>query len=221
MNAGAIDELIAQNRVVARENARLLSLVRQVFDSAPDPRFGVDEVAFALTWTKAAADAQQSLAHYLITGLPDVFTALHCGDIDVPKARVFADTLHALDPAVAQHVASLVLPVAPQKNTVQLRAMLHRRALAADPDHARKQRTQGVRERRVIVEPAPDGTARLTALGLPPERAQAAFERITAIAKAHKLSGATATMDQLRTDALLDLLEGRHIDVTPGPRRGV
>jgi hypothetical protein len=61
----------------------------------------------------------------------------------------------------------------------------------------------------------------LTAFGLPPDRAQAAFERVTAIAKARKLSGAAETMDQLRADALLDLLDGTVIDVSPGPRRGV
>ena len=111
--------------------------------------------------------------------------------------------------------------MAGEKTTAQLRAMLHRRALAADPEHARKRRAEGVRERRVIVEPAADGTARLTALGLAPQRAQAVFERVTAIAKARKLSGAAATMDQLRADAVLDLLEGTAIGVRPGPRRGV
>lgn len=221
MLAGAVEELVAQGRVVARAQAGLLELVLQVFDSAGDPRFGGDEVAFALTWTRAATDGQQNLARQLIHHLPEVFAALHAGDIDLPKARVFADTLQALDPQVASRVAGQVLPVAPRKTTAQLRAMLHRRALAADPQHARKRRAEGVRERRVVVEPAADGTATLTAFGLPPERAQAAFERVTAIAKARKLSGAAATIDQLRADALLDLLDGTHIDVTPGPRAGV
>ena len=222
MFAGAaVEELVAQGRVVARAQAGLLELVLQVADAAPDPRYAADEVAFALTWTRAAADAQEDLARQLIHGLPDVFTALRNGDIDLPKARVFADVLQTLDPIVARQVAAQVLPAASGKTTAQLRAMLHRRALAADPEHARKRRAEGVRERRVLVEPCADGTARLTAFGLAPERAHAAFERITAIAKARKLGGATATLDQLRADALLDLLDGTTIDVTPDPRRGV
>ncbi len=221
MNAGAVEAMIAQSRVVAREQARLLELILQVVDAAENARFGVDEVAFALTLTRTAADAQQDLARRLIHDLPHVFTALSDGDIDLPKARVFTDTLQTLDPPVAHHIAAQVLPVAPHKTTAQLRGMLHRRALAADPAHARKRRENGFRDRRVTVEPSPDGTARLTAFGLPPERAQAAFERITAIARARKLSGATATLDQLRTDTLLDLLDGTHLDTTPGPRRGV
>ena len=221
MDAGAVEELIGQNRVVARAQARLLELVLRVTDAAEDPRYGADEVAFALTWTRATADVQEDLARQLICGLPEVFAAFCRGDIDLPKARVFADTLQALDRGVASKVAAQVLAVAPQKTTAQLRAMLHRRALAADPAHAHNRREQGVRERRVIVEPAADGTARLTALGLAPDRAQAAFERVTAMAKARKLSGAVGTMDQLRADALLDLLDGTQIDALPGPRRGV
>src|SRR5688572_10370053 len=127
MGAGAVEELIAQGRVVARAQARLLELVLEVFDSACDPRFGVDEVSFALTWTRAATDAQESLARQLICGLPEVFACLCAGDIDLPKARVFADVLQGLDPAVAGRVAGQVLPVAPSKTTAQLRVMLHRR----------------------------------------------------------------------------------------------
>ena len=58
MSAGAVEELIAQNRVVARAHARLLELVLRVADAAPDPRYGVDEVASALTYTRAAANVQ-------------------------------------------------------------------------------------------------------------------------------------------------------------------
>ncbi|HCT75797.1 MAG TPA: HNH endonuclease, partial [Micromonosporaceae bacterium] len=96
-----------------------------------------------------------------------------------------------------------------------------RRALAADPQHARKRRERGRAERRVILEAADDGTASLSAFGLAPSRAAAAYERVTAIAKAKKLAGAAQTMDQLRADALLDLLEGVDIGASPTARRGV
>jgi hypothetical protein len=133
---------------------------------------------------------------------------LASGRIDLPKARVFADTLEDLDRSVAQQVAAQVLPVAGEKTTAQLRDRLHRRALAADPAHARKRRSRAQAERRVMLQPAPDGTATLTALGLCPARAAAAFARIGQIAKARKAGGAQETMDQLRADVLLDLLEG-------------
>src|SRR5262245_9791909 len=154
MNAGAVvDLLVEQSRVVAREQARLLSLVHQVVVASPDPRFGIDEVAFALTWSQQAAAAQHHLAVTLIDDLPEVFAALSGGHIDLPKARVFADVLELLKPDVARQVAAEVLPVAPGKTTGQLRDRLHRRALAADPAHARRRRERAVKERRVVLEP--------------------------------------------------------------------
>ncbi|GIH02936.1 hypothetical protein Rhe02_10030 [Rhizocola hellebori] len=221
MGAGAVeslvDRLVAANRAAAVAQARVLGLVLKVVNAAPDPRYGVDEVAFALSWTKRAAAAQEGLARQLVDGLPEVFAALADGYIDVPKARVFADVLENLDPVVAQQVAAQVLPVAPEKTTTQLRDRLHRRALAADPEHARKRRERARTERRVVLQPAADGTASLSALGLCPARAAAAFARIARIAKARKASGAPETMDQLRADVLLDLLEG--VDAPAG--RGV
>ncbi|HCT77408.1 MAG TPA: HNH endonuclease [Micromonosporaceae bacterium] len=216
-----VEALLEQAQRVSREQARLLTLVHQVINAAPDPRFGVDEVAFALSWTRQAAAAQEQLARQLIVDLPEVFAALAEGRIDVPKARTFADVLSVLKPEVARAVAAEVLPVAGEKTTAQLRDRLHRKALAADPSHARKRRERGITERRVILEPAIDGTATISAIGLPPHRAAAAFERITAIAKAHKLAGSPQSMDQLRTNALLDLLEGVDIGAIPTVRRGV
>src|SRR5688572_23390947 len=214
---GLVDRLVAANRAAASAQARVLGLVLEVVNAAPDPRYGVDEVAFALSWTNQAAAAQEGLARQLIDGLPEVFHALAEGRIDLPKARAFADTLEDLDPSVAQQVAGQVLPVAGEKTTAQLRDRLHRRALAADPEHARKRRERAQTERRVILQPAPDGTASLTALGLCPARAAAAFARITQMAKARRAGGAQETMDQLRADVLLDLLEG----LESPPARGV
>jgi hypothetical protein len=205
---GLVERLVTASRAAAVAQARLLELVLEVVNAAPDPRFGVDEVAFALSWTGRAAATHEALARQLIDGLPDVFGALAEGRIDLPKARVFADALEGLDRAVARRVAAQVLPLAGDRTTAQLRNRLHRRALAADPEHAQRRRKRAQKERRVILEPSPDGTATLTALGLSPVRAAAAFARISAIAKQRKACGAHASMDQLRADVLLDLLEG-------------
>lgn len=221
MTTGVVEALVRQNERVAHEQARLLALVHQVVNAAPDPRFGVDEVAFALTWTHQAAASQEQLAHQLIVDLPEVFTALSDGHIDLPKARIFAEVLGVLDGEIARRVAAEVLPVASEKTTGQVRDRLQRRALAADPQHARRRRERGQAERRVILEAADDGTASLSAFGLIPTRAAAAYERVTAIAKAKKLAGAVQTMDQLRADVLLDLLEGVDIGASPTARRGV
>jgi hypothetical protein len=61
----------------------------------------------------------------------------------------------------------------------------------------------------------------LYALCLPAVRAVAAFERVDAIARARHSSQDPRTLDQLRADTMLDLLEGVGVGVSPVHRRGV
>src|SRR5262249_37191358 len=59
------------------------------------------------------------------------------------------------------------------------------------------------------------------AFGLPVERVAAAMERLDALARAARNDGDSRTMDQLRADAFLDLLEGRYTGPPPVMRKGV
>jgi hypothetical protein len=62
----------------------------------------------------------------------------------------------------------------------------------------------------VVIEPTSDGTANLYAINLPADRAAALSHRLHSGALDLKTAGETRTMDQLRTDVFLDLLEGNH-----------
>ncbi len=55
----------------------------------------------------------------------------------------------------------------------------------------------------------PDGTAVITADGLPPDEAAAACERIDRLARAAKRAGHPGKLDQIRADVFLGLLNGR------------
>jgi hypothetical protein len=79
----------------------------------------------------------------------------------------------------------------------------------ADPGEAAKRYEGAVAERKVIAEPTVDGTANLMGLDLPPDRVRAVMGRIGELARSLKTGGETRSMDQLRADVLLDLLEGR------------
>jgi hypothetical protein len=59
-----------------------------------------------------------------------------------------------------------------------------------------------------MAEPTLDGTANLTGLDLPPDRVAAVTRRINGIARSLRGGGETRTMDQLRADVYLDLLQG-------------
>ena len=63
-------------------------------------------------------------------------------------------------------------------------------------------------ERRVIAVPTIDGTANLNGTDLPPDRVAAVTQRINKIAQSLRGNGETRTMDQLRADVYIDLLQG-------------
>ena len=174
----------------------------------------VDEIAANLTWTNTAASKQLDFAERLVEELPEVHTAMLAGHLDWPKARVLADGVTGLDPETARTITALLLPGAAKRTTGQLRARLAKLIILADPDAAQRRYRQGLKGRRVEHGHEDDGTARLTGRWLPAARAAAANSRIQAIADWLKDGGDHRTIDQIRADILLDLLQGLPV---PGP----
>jgi hypothetical protein len=184
--------------------------------------FAADEVAFVLRLPRRTAQSQVALAQDLIDRLPAVFASLDRGDICLARARVFSDELVAVaDDDLARTIVDKLLPLAPEWTASQLRARLRREVLAADPNAAKERYERAVAERRVCLEANFDTTANLSAIFLPAGRAVAAFERVDALARGRKNDGDLRTLDQLRADVLLDLLDGTDIGAKPVGRRGV
>ncbi len=218
--------LQARNRLSAHVQAELFDDLYAVsLDDEPDETamrpesptrypWAASEVAFALTWTEAAAGARLELARQLVEDLPGVLVCLRAGSIDVPKALVICELASWLeDRSAARRVVEAVIDDAPGLTTGQLRARLRRLVLAVDPQAARRRCARALRSRRVESFPNPDGTGELWGRSLPPQDAAAAWERLTAIARAARAAGDDRTMDQLRADALLDLLVGEGVAV--------
>jgi hypothetical protein len=180
----------------------------------PDEYAG-DEIRWALTLTRRAADTLLGTAYQLLERLPAVHEALRSGAIDLPKARVLAEETTALPPQTARQVVDMVLPVAGGLTTGQLRARLRKLAITADPDAATRRQRQAATQRRVEHGLDPDGTATLAGYHLPPDRAATAAARVDALARAAKHAGDPRTLDQLRADLLLDLLNGTHTTTPP------
>jgi hypothetical protein len=102
-----------------------------------------------------------------------------------------------------------------------LRDRLRRAVLRADPHGAAARTARTVGQRRVELLADRESTAGLYALCLPAARAVAAFERVDAIARARHSATDGRTLDQLRADTLLDLLEGVGVGASAVHRRGV
>ncbi|MCP4248152.1 MAG: DUF222 domain-containing protein, partial [bacterium] len=140
--------------------------------------------------------------------LPQVWTALCDGVIDVRRARVLVDcTLH-LSVAAARDVVGHFIGDAPLLTTGQVRTKLRKLCIEVDPEYAKARYQHAVEDRRVVVEATVDGTSGLYALNLPPDRVAAAKQHINRLALQARSSGDTRTIDQLRADILLDLLGG-------------
>jgi hypothetical protein len=171
------------------------------------------EIAFALRWTHTAATVRLDQARRMVEDLPTVQQALAAGDLDVPKALVLCDEVCFLDREVARRIVGRLIDKAPELTTGQLRAKLRRLVIAADPQAMAKRAKAQVTGRRVAIYQDHNNLASVAGLDLLPHRVAASYERLTTIAKAAKAAGDPRRMDELRADALLDLLIGEGIAV--------
>jgi hypothetical protein len=174
------------------------------------------EIRAALAWTRRAADAQLDLARDLVERHPRVWEVLHEGRIDLARARVLVDQTSHLDQETARQVADVALERAGGETTGQLRARMQRLVIAVDPDSARERYETRLVDRRVVIEATDAGTANLLGLDLPPADADGAMRRINRMARSAKTAEDPRTIDQIRADILLDLLNGRQ----PGQSHG-
>src|SRR5688572_14833732 len=126
----------AISRQVAHYQAELLATVFEASYCPPGDElsapartetpdeFAADEIRLALTLTRRAADTLLGDAHHLVGRIPAAHRALRTGQIDLPKARVLDAETSALPARDARHVVDLVLPVAGELTTGELRARL-------------------------------------------------------------------------------------------------
>lgn len=184
----------------------------------PD-EMALHELRPALGITRRAAELHFDVA-FSLARLPQVLEALERGVIDLPRAKVLCTETEHLTVEEAHHIVNEILGDAARLTTGQLGARLRKRCLEYDPDSARRRYHRGLEDRRVEGGQNPDGTADLLARRLPTERVAAILACLTAQAK--KLRGKDdRTMDQIRADLLLDLLEGNGHGEAPQQRGGV
>jgi len=179
-------------------------------------KFCADELAVTLSSSRRAAERMLALAHDLAARLPLTAAALAEGVIDAFKAQVIAEATRVLDDSAATVAEGLVVPHIAGKTPGQIRVLIGRAVLKADPDAARQRREEAQKDARVELWREDAGTAALCGYRLPPDEALAADHRIQARAVDLKAAGVQGTMDQLRVRAYLDILLGKEAraDVT-------
>lgn len=228
LNGHQLVEVIkARARLISHLQADLYADIAELahtpagFEDSPPERselideFVGDELAAALRLTSRAADAHLSTAFRLMR-LPSVWGALFEGRIDLPRARVLCEETAHLEDDEAADVVAAIVGEASRLTTVQLGRRLRRMVAERDPGAAKKRYDRGVRERRVESGSNPDGTAELWGRQLPADRAAAAWSRITALARSLRKMGDERSLDQIRADVFLDLLNGNPTHVSSG-----
>ena len=177
------------------------------------------EIAAALHLTRRAAESKLDLAERLRDRLPTVWKLLHDGSIDLSRARAIVHSTDHLSPDDAREVVDRVVAVAHRLTTGQIRARIQRLAMEVDSEDARRRTEKAVIDRRFIPEMTVDGTLHLMGLDLPPDEATSASNRIDLLAQRIKRDGDPRTLDQIRADVFLDLLNGRSPETPDG--RGI
>jgi uncharacterized protein DUF222 len=223
------DELVGIMRAARRvaswqahvELAAVAELVARRYDESAPPGDGESrragpgpaerasaEIAAALTLTSRSADLHVDLATGL-DGLENVAAALGRGEIDLAKATVFVDEVAPLPSVQASVVAGLHLMVAPSLTTAQLRSVLRRAVLAADPESCRSRQREARKDAMVQAWQEPSGNGAIAGRELPPGRTLLADRHVTALARSLRAAGMPGTLDQVRAEVFLALLSGQ------------
>ena len=210
--------LRAHQRMASHYQAHIYSDMAAVadaierFDGFDDPELVAEsaaaEIRVALRLTRRAADFELSFALELRDRLPKVWEALSSGDLDVRRARTINNGVGHLTVETARSVVDRIIDTAPSRTTGQLAARIRRLCIEEDPGEAKERYEQALDDRRLVLEQSVDGTAHLSGLELPPEKASAAAHRVNQIAQSLKSASESRTIDQLRADVFLDLLLG-------------
>ena len=176
----------------------------------PDVYTALD-VAAALNMTRRASEDQLADALCLHDQLSRVGEALRLGAIDVQRARVFIRQLGYLSSETIEAVLDRTIDKAADLTTGQLRARLHRIVLELDPEGLELGNEWAKEERKIVATQNPDQTSGISILGGDPASAAAAMRYINKLARRIKTKTEKRTLDQIRHDIAIDLLNGKHI----------
>ena len=179
------------------------------------------ELAAAMRITEYAAGQLLALAEAVTHRYRPILGALSRASVTERHAQHLVEALDALEPEHRDVVLTHGLALAEAEPVGSFRRSLARLVERVRNASIEVRHADAVAQRRVVVEHAPDGMAWLSAF-LPAVEAHAIHGRLTAMAKAIGACEAESrTTDQLRADALADLLIDGETHAHPVEARGI
>ena len=167
------------------------------------------EIAAGLVLTGRSSKTELARALVLNDRLHRVWSALSASSIDLARARVFEKALGHLPDATVDLVLDQILEDAGNLTTGQLRARLSRLILAVDPDGSASAFEEGLSDRGVATYPNPDMTGSFLVHNGNPVDIAAARAHVEEIARSLKTAEEPRSLDEIRADVALDLLQGK------------
>ena len=179
------------------------------------------ELAAAMRITEHAAGDLMGLAEALVHRYPSALRALADARLTERHAQILVAGMDELEPQLRGDVFDRALESAEAEPVGQFRRSLRNLIESARVVTLTERHEAALAQRRVFVEPVGDGMAWTHLLG-PAVEAYAAFGRVTAIAKTIRAGeGETRTMDQIRADAMADLLIDGTTTAHPAEAAGI
>ena len=177
--------------------------------SRPADAFAADELAFELHLTPLSAAAQMDYASTVAARLPQTFAALGAGQIHPVHVRIIQDETSVLSPGDAARADEMLARQAPGMTFGELRHAAHKLVLKLDPEAARKRKEAARSEAHVRRFREASGNAGMVARELPSDEVLASWQHVEQRALDLRAAGMPGTLQELRVQAYLDLLQER------------
>ncbi|WP_019182039.1 HNH endonuclease signature motif containing protein [Microbacterium yannicii] len=186
------------------------------------------ELASALRVTEHAAGGLLAFAEAMVHSFPPVLRSMERASITEDHARVLVTALSEIEPGFHATVLAKGLELAEREPVGTFRRKLRTLIDTARSATLRERYEDAVTKRRSVIEAADDGMGWLHVYG-PIVAIHAVHARATGMAKAIRAAdvpdaGAAPdrrTLEQVRTDVILDLLVDGRTDLHPEAARGI
>src|SRR3546814_704716 len=175
----------------------------------------------ALQMTEHAADRLLITAEGVVARYPSMLAALQGARTTERHAEVFVELVDTVEAELREQVVPLAVELAEAHPLGAFRRLLRKLVETVRAATLQERHRDAIAQRRVVIEPAPDGMAWLL-ISLPAVEARAVHDRVTAMAKVLAVEeGEQRTLDQLRADVVADLLVDGEVGAHPDAARGI
>jgi hypothetical protein len=177
--------------------------------------FAADQLAHELHLTLQSAAAQMDYSSTVTSRLPATFAALHEGTIHPVHVRIIEDETRFLSAEDAAKADAVLAGVAGSLTFGKLRSAAHRLVLELDPESAERRKESAKQDAHVRRFREDSGNAGMVARELPPDEVLASWQHVEQRALDLRAAGVPGTLEELRVQAYLDLLQERDSRLVP------